>query len=605
MMPAADRSTREEPDPGIEGLGPPERTAVQPGVLAVSPRRVGRPLVSEVRSVLKRDGIADATLHQTPGLVVATWGGLRLQNDGVLLLSRGPRRRDRDLPAAEVARLLATGDAAALAQALPPFAAIRRAGGEAVAVTDALGFRHLYRAEQDGWAGFSTSARLLALVGACPIDLDSLTLQSLLGWQVGQATLHQGVTKLSPGEMVILSEGRLRVSGSPPAPPATIGLDDAVDAAARMLRANLAAYLTDHPDATLQLTGGQDSRILLSAVPEELRVGLRAVTLRVPGSPDAEIARDLAGRTGLRHHVGELENLVRLDPAEALRMCVEGSRRLEGMADPVAHVGLALAERHFDQGHRIAGLGGEVARGFYYIGRARETAVTRARVERLTTWRMFANEAIDPAALSAELREGLRERAVDRILGLMLSTGQDWLRATDEFYLYQRMQRWAGVTDTAVCLDRSVVNPMLDDRFIDIARALSPRDKHGSQFLARLQMALDPALGRLPLDHRPSPEAYARRGMANRARAANTLARKAASKVRQRVSHATRPPAGGVILAAKVVDQWRRDPGWLHGAAMQGVLDQKWLDDVLASRVEPAPSTVAFVLNVGSLPAPP
>src|SRR5690606_12826951 len=119
----------------------------------------------------------------------------------------------------------------------------------------------------------------------------------------------------------------------------------------------------------------QDSRILLSAVPRELRRGLAAMTLEVPGSPDAAIARDIATRSGLRHHVEELESIDALHPAEAYRLCVEASVRLEGMADPLGLAGLTLAEQRFDQGHRIAGLGGEVARGFYYLGNPRDTTV--------------------------------------------------------------------------------------------------------------------------------------------------------------------------------------------------------------------------------------
>jgi asparagine synthase (glutamine-hydrolysing) len=270
----------------------------------------------------------------------------------------------------------------------------------------------------------------------------------------------------------------------------------------------------------------------------------------------------------------------------------------------VALAALSIAEQRFDQGHRIAGLGGEVARGFYYLGRPRDPAVTRARVARLARWRMFANEAIDPLALAPDLRRDATDRAVDRIHGLMAATGKPWLPATDDFYLYQRMQRWAGVTDTAVCLDRSLVNPMLDDRFIAIAQGMPPESKRGSLFLATLQMALDPVLGRMPLDGRPPPEAYARPGLVNRARAVQTLARKAATKARQRLGHSTRPPAGGTVLATKVVQQWRSEPALLDRAREHTVLDETWLDHVVAGDVDPAPSSVAFVLNVASLPDP-
>jgi asparagine synthase (glutamine-hydrolysing) len=106
----------------------------------------------------------------------------------------------------------------------------------------------------------------------------------------------------------------------------------------------------------------------------------------------------------------------------------------------------------------------------------------------------------------------------------------------------------------------------------------------------------------MPLDGRPPPQAYAQPGPRNRVRAMNTLAHKAASKARQRLGHDTRAPAGGAVLAAKVLQQWRHDPGLLHGAMGYDVLDQAWLDQVISGRIDPAPSTVAFVLNIASLP---
>jgi asparagine synthase (glutamine-hydrolysing) len=574
---------------------------MQQGVLAVS-RRDGAD-VSVVRAALHAAGAHDIVLVEGDQLVLASWGGLRPDLPNLWLLSRGPRRHESAVRPVEVAALLDAGDAAGLAEVLPAFAAARRTGRDtAVAVTDALGFRHLYHSQGRGWSAFSTSARALALLGNHPIDLEALSLQSLLGWQVGQATPYAGVTKLAPGGLVRLRGGGLEIVDGRPGEPEALELDQAVERAADLLRHNLTAYVNDHPDASIQLTGGQDSRILLSAVPPELRRGLTAITLSVPGSEDVAIAADICARTGTRHHVEALASLDGLSPEEAYGECAEASVRLEGMADPLALAALTMAERGLDQGHRISGLGGEVARGFYYLGGPRPRPVTRARVARLASWRMFANEAVDPGALTPSLREHARDQAVDRIHGLMAATGKDWLAATDDFYLEQRMQRWAGVTDTAVCLDRSVVNPMLDDRFIAIAQGMSPESKRGSLFLARLQMALDPELGRLPLDGRPPPQAYASPGLRNRARAVQTVGSKAVAKARQRFGHSTRPPAGGTVLAAKVVEMWRREPGLLDPAREQGVLDDAWLDRVLTGVVDPAPSSVAFVLNVAALP---
>ena len=578
---------------------------MQQGVLVLS--RGGAPSdVLDVRSALSEIGITDAVVEEHGSLVTAVWGDLATVVDECLILSRGPRRRERDAAPREIADLLARRDTAAMAEMLPPFAAVRTGPGreEAAAVTDALGFRHLYHSEGKAGAAVSTSARLLAVLGGHGVDRESLSLQSLVGWQVGQWTLFDGVTKLAAGAVAHLQGGRLTIHEGRRPDPERLSLDDAVERAAHVLRANLTAYLGDHPDATLQLTGGQDSRILLSAIPQELRRGLAAVTLAVPGSEDVALAAQICARTGTRHQVEALDSLEGLDPKVAYDLCVASSARLEGMADPLALAALTMAERRLDQGHRIAGLGGEVARGFYYLGRPRDPSVTRARVARLAGWRMFANEAVDPASVDPTLREGARERAVDRIHGLMAATGKDWLDATDDFYLFQRMQRWAGVTDTAICMDRSVVNPMLDDRFIAIAEGMSPDSKRNSLFLARLQMALDPELGRMPLNGRPPPEAYAYPGLADRLRGARTLAQKASSKARQRFSRSTRPPAGGAVLAGKVVQHWRANPELLDEARNQRVLDDAWVDRLVDGEVDPDPSTVAFVLNVSCLPSP-
>jgi asparagine synthase (glutamine-hydrolysing) len=561
---------------------------MQTGALVLT-RRGDAPSATTVRAALGATGIADATVQESAGTVLVIWGVDAPSRGGAMLLAATARRREHDLSA----------------QVLPPFAAVVRTGeDEVVATADALGFRHLYHCAQDGWAAASTSARLLAALTGAALDRDALSVQSLLGWQVGQATWFAGVTKLAPGCWIRLRQGRCDVEVLRPRTWEPIDLDDAVASAARVLREHLTAYVCDHPDATLQLTGGQDSRILLSAIPRDLRRGMTAITLAVPGSADVAIAGALAARVGMVHRVEALESLAGMDPAEAHALCVDSSLRLEGMADPVALAALTLAERRFDQGHRIAGLGGEVARGFYYLGRAGSGPVTRQRVARLAAWRMFANEAVDPAALAAGFRDRAREVTVDRIHEVMASSGRDWLSATDDFYLDQRMQRWAGVTDTAVCFDRSVVNPMLDDRFIAIARGMAPESKRHSLFLARLQMELDPDLGRLPLDDRPAPEAYARPGVANRARAAATVARKTVRKVRQRVGHESRPPAGGAVLAGKVVEHWRAHPEALEPARRLGVLDDAWWDGVVSGGTEPAPSAVAFAVNLTAMHLP-
>jgi asparagine synthase (glutamine-hydrolysing) len=521
----------------------------------------------------------------------------------VTTLAVGPRRHEQDLTPAAIAAALT--DLGARAELLPPFAAAVWSGDQVTAVVDRLGFRHLYSRQGDGWAALSTSARALAALEPAGLDRTAMAAQGLLGWQLGDRTPFEGVSVVPAGSSVALGSGQLSVSEAPAdddRPP--LGLDDAVDAAADLLRAHLGAFLDDHPDAVLQLTGGQDSRVLLGAVPVARRRDLRVMTLSVPGSPDLEIATALARRYGMTHDVVDLSGLEDCEPAAAHALAVDAARRLECSADPLAWAAVAWAEAKLEPRPRLAGLGGEVTRGFYYLGPARAVPVTEKRVRRLADWRLFPNEAVPADVLDPAYVDWARERTVRELTTIFRSYGPDWLTATDRFYLRQRMHRWAGVLASATCLDRLVVNPMLDDRFLDLAARLRPRDKQGSRFLARLSCRLDEELSAIPLDGRPAPAVYAYPSARNRAALAAMTGRKITGKVRQRLRRDRRPPVGGEVLAAKVAEYYREQPAALDAVAGLGIFRADWLAAVAAGSAGLAPAAAAMLVNLEVATAP-
>ena len=582
-------------NPTFDGIGEPR------GFIAVS-RSHSAEAAPDLRAVLAAVGVNGRGRVEHGAVSTATWG---LDSSGLgagqpLLLCRNARRREHELGLDDVRRLLSGPNHEGLAEVLPTFAAVDHVGETAVvAAADVLGFRHLYYGAGRGFAVLSTSARAAGACLGSDLDREAIAVQSLLGWQLGQRTMFQGVHKLAPGTLATLGDGRISVrSFRRQAHDGERTLDASVSEAAAVLREYVDAFLADYPDAILQLTGGQDSRLLLSAVPRARRRGLRTVTLGLPGNPDVVIAAELSRRYGMVHEVLTLDGIETVAPDDADVRCLQAARQLECMADPVALAALTYAEGRAEPGPRISGLGGEVARGFYYFGRARMAPVTRQRVERLARWRMFANESVSADALDPEFGSWAREFTVNEVFALSAAAGRDWMSATDDFYLDQRMQRWAGVTDTAVCFDRVVSNPMLDDRFIDIARGLSPRDKRNSRFLSRLQVALDDELARTPLDGRPAPITYTHASIASSARQMASTASKAAKKARQRAMRANRPPAGGEILARKAVEHWRANPGLLDSLRQTGVFRDTWVDEVLAGAVDPAPSAVALMTNL-------
>ena len=322
------------------------------------------------------------------------------------------------------------------------------------------------------------------------------------------------------------------------------------------------------------------------------------MTMGAPGTADVDIAASLAARYGMEHTVHGLDGLAGLSPAESFDRACDAAARLDCMADPIAKAATLWAEEHFAQGPRLSGLGGEIARGFYYTGVIRDTPVTRSKTDRLARWRMFANEAVQSQALEPAFVADAQPVSLSIVHEALIGTGLDWYRATDALYLNHRMQRWAGLSESAVCFDRQIVNPMLDHRFRAIAQGMAPRDKARGQFLARLQVALDPELASLPLDNRPAPAVLARPGPVGRLRYEVAATSRLVRKIKQRISGSRRPPAGGPVLARKVSEHLRTAPEALDRLRGHGVFSEEWLDGFASGTSDADPSTLAFLVNL-------
>jgi len=513
-------------------------------------------------------------------------------------LSRLLRTRDDELSTADIPALIAAGDP--MATLLPPFAAAHRAapGAPVLVANDWLGYRQLFVWQGDGVAAVSTSARALSVLAGGGLDRAGIAAQTMIGWQIGDRTIFDGVRALPPATIATLTGGaaRLRQYAEPLSQDGPVpALDDAVTEMADILLRWQANYLEAHPDSVLQLTGGHDSRILLGAIPEKLRPGRRALTLGDRNHPDVVIAARLCEKYGMRHEVRRLDD-VQPSPAAAHAVSLTAASALECLASPMALAPLLLTEAHLDQGHRLSGLGGEVARGFYYPGQPAGAETSPRLVRRLAQWRIVANEAVEDAALDPGFLAEARERTTADLVTLFAPG--DWLRATDQFYLYQRMHRWSAAHGSVAAVRRYAVNPMFDRRFIELALAVAPADKRDSLLLGRLMSRLDPELARIPLDSGLVPARLGRRTVATRLSLAAVTARKATRKVRQRIAHARNPQLGAAGMAELVLAHWRAEPSAAAGLYDHAFLNRGWLDGLVAGTQPAAPTTVAFLVNL-------
>lgn len=569
----------------------------EPGFLAVTVAWPGALKMDPV-ALVERTGASPVVIRPDPSLTVVTWGLPPLEHDTVML-GRGVRNGRRAVDTATMRHLLLDrGSQSGLSDVLPPFAALSVDGARLVVGTDLIGARQVYVTAQPGWTASSTSSSLLAVCAGAGPDLEGLAVQRLLGWQLGHRTLFDSVRQLADGCVLTLRAGggdEVRYASNDTS---RWTLERAVPTAANVLRELLDAYLDDLPDITLQLSGGWDSRLLLSAIEPRRRRGLRAITLRVPGTQDAAIASDLACRFGLQHEIVTLDALDDLTPARAFATCRRAAHDLGGMSDPIALASLRTVEATTFQGPRLSGGGGEVARGFYYIGTPFGFPVTRRLTRILADWRLFTNESAPDHILEPEFAEWSRRIVLDDVHAALLGTGMPFCQATDEFYLLQRIQRCAGATYSAACFDREIYDPMLDPRFLGIARSLSPRAKRGSRYLSRLLIELDAELADIPLDNRPPPRVFASSSPANTSARIALTARKGSKKVSQRLRRAHRPPAGGAQMADNVVAHWREHPELLEGVGGLGIVRTEWLDELTSGAVAAEPSAVAFLLSL-------
>ena len=187
-----------------------------PGFLAVAHdaggRRGARP-----SGTLALLGVADATASsfRTWSWRLGASAPARPTPERPLLLS-GTNWSDRgSVSAVRLGQWMSADSLDPVRSMLPPFAALGAAGDGLVLASDTMGFRQLFRRRGPAWLGLSTSARALAALGDGRLDREALLLQSLLGWQLGQRTLFDGVTKLDPGEYVHVTGGTVTAGWSP------------------------------------------------------------------------------------------------------------------------------------------------------------------------------------------------------------------------------------------------------------------------------------------------------------------------------------------------------------------------------------------------------
>jgi hypothetical protein len=221
--------------------------------------------------------------------------------------------------------------------------------GELTLVTDFLGMQPLYRAQHGTTTLFASEAKAFVRGGGMDVEADAGAWGAMLyfGHQIGPRSLLAGVTRVpAASTTTFTASGDERAIGTWRWPE-SVGAGDTPslrDEVGEALRIDVAAYAASHPHASLLLSGGFDSRLILCLCRD---IGLRPDLLVQShadenADADARFAHAFARLVGLRpRHFASRSRFFSTD--EYLRFLNRNEIATPSLYLFIAHVASVLA----------------------------------------------------------------------------------------------------------------------------------------------------------------------------------------------------------------------------------------------------------------------
>ncbi|MEL7526110.1 MAG: asparagine synthase-related protein [Pseudomonadota bacterium] len=476
----------------------------------------------------------------------------------------------------------------------PPFVAIAGTKDAASAHSDFLGLGQVFSYQGSGCAAVGTSASAIARTFARPLDQFGLFQQMTIGHLLDNTTMFEDVTMVPAGSSAHLKDGTLSVQENHDhsAPPQSLRIEDGVD----LVRKSVERCVNALPDAGMELSGGLDSRVVLSAIPEQLRAGRRAVTIGYPGSPDIESAKKIAGICDLSHEIVDLTQF----NGESTETVWNRSRRVAYRDDFSTNIYDRLTIDCVDdfllETSRIGGVNGEFARGFYYAAMPVEKPVTQESINRLLTWRLTTNDAAPEAVFNRDKKEAFHVQLGELVTRLVAGHQETLGSALDRFYLNQRMRRWAGSAISRAMTDRVVLTPFFHTDYIKWTRGISASSKKDSVALCQVLQGLDKSLANIPLDSGLLPAAIASGGFAMKFARFRQKATKLEKKLLQRFGGSRKLNLGGKNFQQKLSSKDLIERLDWSAIGDIDLFDKRTIEQLKSSDISGSRTTVGYFL---------
>jgi len=401
-----------------------------------------------------------------------------------------------------VEQYLAHG-AAGLARQLQGFFAIiivDQRQRQAHVVTDRCGSIHVYWRELEEGHAVSLSSAVLAMLGGAQLDPVGVHEFIATGIIYEDRSLWQGIRKIGPATVITFDKVGVRAQPYwefSAVRPESLDLAEAVEQTHHALVSVLKALPSGAKPPVSDLTGGYDSRFLLSGLVE----AEHPFTTTVSGTadhPDVTVAAGIAAELGLQHqHIPSKQVPTPEEFDAALRMT-------DGEYDAFDYARILATHRRLSAGHSMSlnGSFGELARGYWWEllwpRLAQRQPLDVAMVARKRFAAVGYNKSIFAPAAQLDLAAhmaAVAERAIAPITDFPNTSQMDCV------YYTLRMQRWQGRIASSTNQLWPAFSPIGFAQVLNPILAAKASTRFRSLFVRATFARFSPRLANIPLEH--------------------------------------------------------------------------------------------------------
>lgn len=394
----------------------------------------------------------------------------------------------------------------------PPYVAFAGSLDGIVATADHVGLGHVFLWNGPDCAAAATSAAVLAKTFRCEFDEAGLYQQITVGHRLMNKTIFQGVSMLPVGYTADLKDGRYSLKRTDEGA-ATAVLHDSIENGRSAIETGVARCLRADPSAALELSGGLDSRMVLAAVPPELREGRTAYTIGYKGSADIDVAGQLAKRHNLALNIVDLAQFNDETSEKTLARAKRLAFRDDFATNVYDRLTIDCVDDILADKPRVGGANGELSRGFYYAAMPIDKFPTQEAIDRLINFRLVTNDSMPSSLLESDIYRRCHSSLRDTVVEAMRCGPKPLGNALDHFYLRQRMRHWAGYGITRAMCNRPIFAPFFHSEYVAWAMTLPVDYKRDSVMFSKVLRTIDGGLARIPLDTGLVPDSLAQRGI--------------------------------------------------------------------------------------------